>query len=145
MAQNKFEFNTNEFIRELRNLPAEMTADAGQIVMDAANSGADTVRGIYAQHRVTGNLAKGVKVGVEYVGRFGAGAVVRSSAPHAWLFDNGSAARHWAGGKSTGKMWGRSAPTHAFVRTMIAARRRMYDRLAELLERAGFSVTGKAA
>lgn len=145
MAGNRLELNLDAFREELRRLPAELADEAGAIVLDAANSGAATIRGVYEQHRVTGNLAKGVKVLTESVGPFGAGAVVKSTAPHAWLFDNGSAARHWVTGKSTGRMWGRTPPTHAFVRTMIAARRRMYERLADLIRSKGFTVTGKAA
>jgi hypothetical protein len=145
MSRNRLELNTAEFLRELRNLPDELAGDAGVIVSNAANEAAATIRSVYDQHRVTGNLSAGVRVIPASIGRFGVNFIVKSMAKHAWLFDNGSQARHWASGKSTGQMWGNTAPTHVFVRTMIAARRRMYDRLGDLLRRKGLNVTGKAA
>lgn len=149
MSNNRLVINTADFIADLRKFAPELRDDAAEIVQDTATRAANTIRGVYAQHRVTGNLEKGVKILPQSSGPFGIHIRVRSGAPHAWLFDNGSAARHYvtaSGAKhSTGKMWGRSAPTHAFVRTMIAARRVMWERLTALVRSKGFDVTGKAA
>lgn len=150
MAHNRLVFSGLEELKaELRNLPAELTDEAVQIGDETVNGVASTIRGIYSKHRVSGNLVEGVRVLRESSGRFGMRFVVKSTAPHAWLFDNGSVARHYMtihGKKhSTGRMWGRSAPTHAFVRTAMAARRVMYERLADLLRNKGFEVVGKAA
>lgn len=143
MSQNRFYFDGLEQLRaELRQLPAALAGEAGHLVQGEANAAAVAIRTIYGAHRVTGNLQEGVEVEASTAGQFGVVYVVRSKAPHAWLFDNGSQARHWAEGKSTGAMWGKTPPTHAFVRTMIAGRRRMYDLLGALLARVGLRVSG---
>lgn len=134
-----------ELREALRNLPEELAAEAGQIVEGAANEAADTVRSVYAAHRLTGHLADAVTVKPSAAtSRYGVSIVVKNSDPIAWLFDNGSQARHWVSGKPTGTMWGRTPPTHAFVRSMIGARRTMYDALKAMLERHGLTVTGDA-
>lgn len=150
MAQNKFVFTgMDELKAELRALPSHLTAEAGREVVSAANGAAVTVRTIYGQHKVSGNLQAGVSVSHESAGTYGARSVVKSNAPHAWLFDNGSQARHYmtANGvkHATGRMWGRTPPTHAFVKTMIAARRGMFEKLRGVMERAGLVVRGEAA
>jgi hypothetical protein len=101
------------------------------------------IRGIYGAHKRTGNLQDGVVIEHQSQGQFGVGMVVKSKARHAWLFDNGSQARHWVSGKSTGQMWGKTPPTHAFVRTMIKYRRSMYQRLKDMLTRHGLVVSGE--
>jgi hypothetical protein len=142
----RFQFDGLEELKaELRNLPAALTAEASDIVERRANNAADDIRSIYRQHRVSGRLADGVIVTHFDRGRFSAGAIVKSTSPIAWLFDNGSQARHWASGKSTGTMWGKTPPTHVFVHTMIRTRRAMWGDLADLLERHGLAVSGIAA
>ena len=42
-----------------------------------------------------GNLRRGVKVVVKEIGPYGVAAQVRSTAPHAWLFEHGTQARHY--------------------------------------------------
>jgi hypothetical protein len=141
----KFVFNGLEELKaQLRALPEELTVEASHIVEGEANAAAVAIKAVYGQHRVTGHLQDGVYVSHFDKGRFGAGAVVHSSGRHAWWFDNGTQARHWVRGsaKSTGTMWGKTPPTHVFVKTMIAHRRAMYTQLADLLERHGLRVTG---
>jgi hypothetical protein len=71
------------------------------------------------------------------------GLVLRSGSPIAWLFDNGSKARHWATGKSTGAMWGKTPPTHIFASTVAKGRRRLTVLFKEMLKRRGAAtVTG---
>src|SRR3954470_15777063 len=130
----------DELIRQLRQMPKELTGEASQIVVKAANDAAEELRANYPD--VTGNLRKGVKVSTEAVGQFGAGAVVKNTSPHAWLYDRGSRARHWVTGKSTGQMWGKTGPKHLFVRTAIKHRKRMYSELKALLVSKGLIVTG---
>lgn len=137
-----------ELRADLRRLPAELAGEAGQIVDTAGNGAAATVRTEYGQHRVTGSLADHVKVEHVASGPYGASVVVKSTAKHAWLFDNGSQARHFveASGKEhgTGQMWGKRPPMHTFVRAMIRARRRMFEELKAMLERHGLKVSGDA-
>lgn len=138
-----------ELKQELRNLPDALKGEGRHIVEGVANRAAADVKAEYGNHRDSGNLQDGVIVTHFERGRFSAGAIVKSSAPHAWLFDNGSAARHYftVRGKrhDTGKMWGRTAPTHVFVRTMMRVRESMWEQFTELLERHGLRVSGRAA
>lgn len=132
---------------ELRQLPITLRREAQNLVQAEANAAAVELRRVYLEHRYSGNLAKGVQVVTENKGSFGVVYMVKSAAPHAWLFDNGSQARHWVSGKSTGEMWGKTPnpPMHTFVRTMIGARKKMWKSLAQLLERVGLKVSGYAA
>lgn len=128
----------------MRIIPEELTGEASHIMEDAANGAAVAVKQVYGQHRVTGKLQNGVSVSHFFKGKFIAYAIVKSASPIAWLFDNGSQARHWASGKSTGTMWGKTPPTHIFVKTAIHFRRRGYEACKELLVRKGFQVSGDA-
>lgn len=141
MSSNRLIFDgMDELKRQLRQMPKDLTGEASEIVVKSANDAAEELRANYPD--VTGNLRKGVKVSTEAVGQFGAGAVVKNTSPHAWLYDRGSQARHWVSGKSTGKMWGKTHPRHLFVRTAIKHRRKMYSKLKALLVSKGLIVTG---
>lgn len=135
-----------ELKEALRTMPEELTAEAVAEVEDAANGAAASLRAIYGTHVVSGRLRDSVFVSHRAAGKYVAAAIVKVTDPIAWLFDNGSQARHWLRGtkQSTGTMWGKTPPTHVFVKTMIAARRTMYERLKDLLERHGLTVSGDA-
>ena len=146
MSGNRIVFSGLEELKaQLRALPAELADEANIIVQEHAHTAAAAVVAVYQQHRVSGDLADHVVVEVNAAGRFGVAVAVHSKAKHAWLFDNGSQARHWASGKSTGTMWGKTPPTHVFVKTMIRFRRAMYVALSDMLRRHGLIVTGEAA
>jgi len=147
MANNRMVFNGMDELREqLRNLPAELTTEASRIVEATANAAAVEVRTEYGKHNITGDLQSGVIVTHVDQGKYAAGAILKSSSPLAWLFDNGSQARHYfsqSGAKhSTGKMWGQIPPTHIFARTAGRARRLMMEKFIAMLERNGLRVTG---
>jgi len=131
----------------LRSLPSDLAGEASHDVQAAGNGAAVALRTIYGQHEVTGHLQESVKVDVRGSGPFGAAVVVTVSDPIAWLFDNGSQARHYitsAGAThATGRMWGRTPPTHVAAQTFANARRGMYDRLRALLVRYGLVVSGE--
>ena len=137
-----------ELKAELRALPRTLSAEASQDVLQAGNEAAATLRTVYAQHAVTGHLEGSVKVVVQVAGPHGAAVIVKVTDPIAWLFDNGSQARHYVtstGAKhATGAMWGRTPPTHVAARTFATERREMYDRLKGMLERNGLAVSGDA-
>lgn len=137
-----------ELLRDLRNLPKDSVGEATPIVEAAANSAAFEVRSEYGAHRQTGALQDGVVVERQSSDQFGVSFRVRSKAPHAWLFDNGSNARHYVTASGarheTGSMWGKTPPTHVFVRTAIRKRRDMYSRLKAMLTRFGAEVSGDA-
>lgn len=139
----------------LRNLPAELAGEASHLIEGAANAAAADIKAQYhvrttnlnsTSLKAPGGLRDGVVVTHFDKGKFHPGAIVKSTAPHAWLYDNGSQARHYitAGGTphETGAMWGRTAPTHVFVRALIKNRHRMYQQLKDLLVRKGLVVTG---
>ena len=138
---NRFEWDgLNELREELRNLPAELAQEASGIVNDAGESaGADIIAG-YEAHRRSGNLAKGVRVKTVDAGQFGAGVRVTSTAPHADIFEIGTQARHTRLGANRGSM----PPGNIFVPRAIRHRRRMYERLKELVENKGFEVSDDA-
>lgn len=145
MSANRFMFTGLDELRDaLRNLPAELAGEAAGDVTGAAQAAEAEVRQVYEQHAASGNLAAHLYLSTS-TSAFGAGALIKSTAKHAWIFENGSQARHWASGKSTGQMWGRTAqpPTHVFVRAMTKYRKRMYEQLRALLERQGLQVTGE--
>jgi hypothetical protein len=66
-------------------------------------------------------------------------AIVQSRAPHAWLFENGSATRRTDRGSNRGKM--PAAPmSQRMIPKVIRIRARMVAALIALVERAGFEV-----
>jgi hypothetical protein len=73
-------------------------------------------------------------------GRFSAGAIVKNTAKHAWIFENGTQARHNDLGANRGSM----PPGHVFIPAVIKRRRIMYQQLRALLERHGLKVSGDA-
>jgi hypothetical protein len=138
-----------ELRADLIALPAALTADAEAFVIDAGQEAKAEIGAVYAAHSRSGHLAKGLQLSSEPNGTYEVRAVLRSRAPHAWLFDNGSQARHYTTKRgvphSTGAMWSRTPPTHAFVATVMRKRREMYERLKLLLMRHGLRVSGDAA
>ncbi len=129
----------------LRNLPTELTAEATHLVEGRANAAATEIRTIYGRHRVTGHLQDGVTVTHTERGKWSAGAIVKSAARHAWIFEYGTEARHYItiNGKvhNTGEMWGkRTPPRPAFVGTIQKHRRALWQEFRALLERHGLLV-----
>jgi hypothetical protein len=138
----------DELREALRSLPAELAGAAATAVTTAAQGAESDARDVYEAHRHSGNLVARLSRTTSS-SSFGAGAVVKNTAKHAWIFENGSEARHYttASGAThgTGAMWGQTAqpPTHVFVRAMQARRKTMYDELRALLEQQGLQVTGE--
>jgi hypothetical protein len=130
----KFE-GLEELKAALRALPENLAGEAGKIIEGAGNRAALDLKRAYPV--VTGHLRDGVEVTHERSG-VSARAVVRSRAPHAWLYEHGVA------GRKVGKGLNRT-PTFVFAKTMSRVRREMYDALQALLERYGLRVTGRAA
>lgn len=122
-----------ELIADMRNMPAYMRGEAGQIGARKADEARTTIRSEYKEGP-TGNLRKGVVVSRFDVGAFGIGVEVRSTAPHAWLYEYGSAARRSRFG-SRGRM-----PARPVVgRTMSRKRREFYRDVADMMREAGLT------
>lgn len=128
----------DELRAELRRLPADLADDASDIVTGAADAAKTEMYDAYPER--TGNLRQHLTVGSRSAGRYGAAAVVKNTSPHAWLFENGSQARHTDLGANRGSM----PAGHVFIPIAIRWRRRMYGQLKSLLERHGLQVSGDA-
>jgi hypothetical protein len=141
VSDNRFVFDGLAELREdLRTLPARLAGEGSGIVQTAANDAAQWIRDRYGAHRVTGTLQSGVKVTTKSVGQFGAGMVVRSTAPHAHLFEYGTEARHYvtkAGKEHKTGAVPRHPPSWVFIPVVMQKRREMYERLKQLLQDEG--------
>lgn len=125
----------DELRAELRSMPDGMAAEGDQIVLSSAESAASEIRAAYPVR--TGRLRKGVQVRRSAAGRFGSGAIVQNVNPIAFIFENGTQARHTELGADRGSM----PPGHVFIPRVIKWRRRMNERLKALGEKWGFTVT----
>ena len=143
----------------LLRLPAELTELSEAIVVEAAESAAAEVRAAYpigpgkADGTYDGgNLRKGVRVtqatrGTKLEAQFAVGRVVRSSAPHAYLFEVGTKVRY---NISRNKQL-LNKPAHRgfmpganiFVPVMERHRREMLEDLTAVVEQAGLEVRGR--
>lgn len=124
-----------ELREELRNMPKELTDEAGGIVRSSAESAAADAEAGYPSR--TGDLKSRMRVTVENGGQFGVAVVVKNTSPLAQIFENGTQARHTSLGANRGAM----PPGHVFVPAMIRRRRQMYERLKALLVSKGLTVT----
>lgn len=148
MSNNRFVWQgMEEFKRALRALPNDLAGEAMRVVEASANGAALEIRTAYGQHVVTGNLQEHVEVDIQRTG-LNVSAVVKATARHSHLFEYGTEARHYFTKKrgirhETGKMWGKQPGGFVFVPIVIKARRRMYERIIDIMKRAGLTVTGR--
>jgi hypothetical protein len=129
-----------EFRAALDALPEDCRAEAATLIAAEVKTAYTLIAAVYAAHRVTGTLVARLQITT-----IPGGFRLVSGSPIAWLFDNGSQARHWRSGKSTGTMWGKTPPTHIFARTVGVARRTLTARFTAMLTRRGaasVTVTG---
>lgn len=127
----------DEFTADLEKMPESLATDADPIAADAANGAAGDIRTGYPVR--TGNLRKNVFVSRLNKGKDFAGYIVKNPAPHAFIFENGTQARHTSIGANRGSM----PPGHVFVPAVIKRRRAMYVQLKALLVRYGLVVSGE--
>lgn len=140
MSNNRLVFDGLADLKAaLRNLPAELTGEASNLVTATANAAAVEIRSGYAKHTRSGRLQGGVIVTRVNQGKYAAGAIVKNTAPHAVIFENGTQARHTALGANRGSM----PPGRVFVPVVMRKRREMYQALKALLERKGLLVSGQ--
>lgn len=140
MSNNRLRFDGLQELRaDLRRLPKELRDEAEEIVFDSAEDAAREIRAGYEAHRRSGELAEKVEVQqLKGEGTAFAGALVQNKSKLAFIFENGTQARHTAIGANRGAM----PPGHVFVPAVIKARKSMYNRLRELLRTKGLKVTG---
>jgi len=125
-----------ELREQLRNLPSDLTAEATHEVEGAANGAAAEIKRAYPVR--TGNLRDGVIVTHVNQGKYAAGALVKNTSKHAFIFENGTQTRHNDLGANRGAM----PPGNVFIPAAIRARRLMYEKLKAIVARAGFTVSG---
>jgi hypothetical protein len=121
----------------LTRLPADLTTEASDIVWANAAVAAQEIRDAYPSR--TNNLRNHVTVS-RAGGAFSTSAKVKNTAKHAWLFENGSQARHTDLGANRGSM----PAGHVFIPVMMRRRRIMYEVLKRLLVSHGLLVSGDA-
>ncbi len=120
----------DELRQALRSLPDDLAQEAGVIVLAHAEDAQRRAKAGYPEGP-TGNLRHRVTLNQDAT-RFGAKAIVRSRAPHAWLFENGV----------RGKAPRRTVPeSQKFIPAMIQVRRRMVAALIHMVQKAGLTVT----
>lgn len=131
----------------LRTLPEALADDARDIVEDAVSDARDEIYQAYPAR--TGNLRNGLGVrsldGSDdfYFGqgkRLGAGALLFNNAPHAFIFEHGTETRKTDLGADRGSM----PPGNIFIPRAMKHRRRMYERLMEMMRAHALTVTGNA-
>ena len=124
-----------ELREALKQLPADLLNEASVVVHAQAQATHAIISARYPV--VTGNLKQHLKI---ELGRdaVSVSARVKNTAKHAWIFENGTAARRKGNGASTGRM----PAHHLFVSTAMARRRLMYAALVDIVRRAGLTVTG---
>lgn len=121
----------------LRQLPAELTADADAIVLAHAEDAHRVIEDAYPVGK-TGNLKAGVTT-ERNRSRFATSAIVRSRARHANLFERGTKARFTKRGWARGTM-PEADVAKRMIPKVIRARQRMVNALVGLVKRAGFEV-----
>ena len=153
VVSNTFVFEgLSKYREQLRKLPMDFRNEATRVVEGAARAAMAEAFQKYpvSQGRTRkgrfipgGQLRKGLKIKYE-PSQFGARAVVINTAPHAWIFENGTEVRQTGKGANRGFTvpGGKpSGPGRVFVPTMIQHRRRMNRALIDILVRAGLIVT----
>jgi hypothetical protein len=133
----------DEFRAALRQLPAELTAEASHIVQGTANAAIVDMRAEYPEGELRDKLFQS---GVDR-GTYGTGILIKNASGWAWHWDHGTKLRHTHGGArqghGTGAEWGGGAPPHTFGRIMAQQRRLMYEQLKAMMESHGLTVTGE--
>lgn len=130
----------DELQKELRALPEESKSEAEKIIEGHVNAAYVTIKRVYEAHRFTGTLSNRLTISpIRKSGQLVAGLVLRSGSPLAWLFDNGSMARHYVTENGVTHVTGRMPARHIFGRTVGFAKRRVLQDLKDMLLRRGAS------
>lgn len=140
----RFEWKGLQELRVLmQQLPAAVMGEARHIVQDTTNGAAVRIRSNYSAHVHTGRLRDSVKVSMKETPRRITGTV-KTTAPHAHLFEFGTAARQTSQGVKRGIMLP-APPAHAFLPVIEQDGRRMIARFIDVLRRHALEVRSDAA
>jgi len=121
-----------EYQDEIRKMPEDCRREAANLIEAGVNSAYATVKRVYEAHRFTGTLSNRLTISVKPCG-----FTLRSASPLAWLFDNGSQARHYVTERGKTHLTGRMPATHIFSRTVGFTRRKLSQQFREMLFRRG--------
>lgn len=131
-----------ELRQALLKLPAVLADKAAGRVAFRTALAAQKIRDSYPVR--TGNLRNGVKTSVDTSGVSVVG-VVKNTAKIAWMYENGTQARHTDTGANRGQMFSAGPPGHVFIPIVAQERRAMYGDLAEIVAGEGLEVSGDAS
>src|SRR4029434_10598575 len=122
----------DELRQVLRAMPAVLQPEVQARAFAHAGAAATTLRAAYPEGP-TGNLRRGVRLDQRAARGGGSATVLVSAAPHAWIYERGTAPR------TTTKGWrrGRMPRSDAFAGVVGPARRRLIDDLTALLVQRG--------
>jgi hypothetical protein len=127
-----------EFAVDLTKLPVRLRDRARDIVENAAEEARASI--VQAYPRRTGNLRRGVQIEHKPLGAFGQLSIVRNKAAHAFIYENGTVARHTSLGANRGAM----PAGKVFVPIARRRRRWMYQELKAMMASEALQVTGDA-
>jgi hypothetical protein len=123
----------DELMRDLTHMPAEIRAEAMDIVRETTEGAASEITHTYPSR--TGNLRNRIRT--LYPASAALVGVIRSMAPHSHLFEFGTKQRQNKAGANRGRM----PRADIFVPIVQKWRERMYTRLLTLLANKGFLVS----
>jgi hypothetical protein len=139
VSNNRLELNgLADLMAALRKLPAELAAEAAEHIDDTVEVTASSLIQSYPLGD-TGNLRKGVKKSVTR-SAFGAVGEVKSTSPHAHLWEFGTQNRQTRQGWNRGKL--KDQYNRGLVGISLRERKKLNVKLIELVKRAGFEVSG---
>jgi hypothetical protein len=133
--------------RALQQLPGHLRDEAAPIIHGAATGALAEIKAQYPTGR-RGRLRQGLKIALRTTDA-GAAGIVTNTAPHAWIFENGTQARYVTTlprgrAKNFGSRRGAMPPGRVFIPVVVRHRRAMLVALTDVVRREGFQVTGHA-
>ncbi len=139
MSAGVFGSDLDELRALLRALPADLAQRGGDIVAGKTDEAATAIYDAYPDR--TGHLRGGVKYTITR-SQYGAVGTLKNTSKLAWIFENGTQARHTAIGADRGSM----PAGKVFVPIVIVKRREMYEELKAMLQDhpLGLEVSGDA-
>jgi hypothetical protein len=129
----------DELRLRLQDLPEDLREEGGELVLRIGDAAVGDLQAGYLSRKVSGNLARGVRKDTWH-NPFGTAVRIRSTAPHAFMFENGTQVRKIDGPRYAGANRGAARPGKVFVPIMRRHRRTLMEGLADLLDRAGLDV-----
>jgi len=126
-----------ELRAQLQQLPVALTREGAVIVEVQAEAALREMTAAYP--RKSGNLRGNLRMAVTSTGA-STSARVTNRAKHAYIFEQGTKARQWSSGKSTGVM----PAGRVFIPIAQQRRRILLAALIDLVETHGLHVTGAA-